>query len=271
MHYYQHNIKQFNNATRHLTRVERSLYRDAIELYYDNEGPLVADLALLYRRLLAVKLEEKEALDYILKEFFYLDGDLYRHDRCDEEIEAYHSNTSAKARAGRASAEARRKKREKAKERNSTGVEQVLNTCLTEGQHNPTNQEPVTSNQEPITKRHKPGAAKAAPSDLTVIAIPTISFDTKGETFGVTEEMISQWHETYPDMDIVFEITKAKTWGMDNPTKRKTQRGMRRFLGSWLERAHNRGDRSQTTKIPRTSTRGRTLEEDLKDSSWAHG
>ncbi len=149
MHYYQHNIKQFNNATPHLTRVERALYRDAIELYYDQEAPLTADFAVLARRLMARSEDEKLALKSILDEFFYLDGDIYRHDRCDEEIESYHSGKSAKARAGRASAEARRRKRGAAKEHNPTPVKQPLNTSATEAEQNPTNQEPLTSNQEP--------------------------------------------------------------------------------------------------------------------------
>ncbi len=149
MHYYQHNIKQFNNATMHLTRVERALYRDAIELYYNQEAPLTADFAVLSRRLMARSENEKLALKSILDEFFYLDGIVYRQDRCDEEIESYHSGKSAKARAGRASAEARRRKRDAAKEHNPTPVEHPLNTSSTEGQHNPTNQEPLTNNHKP--------------------------------------------------------------------------------------------------------------------------
>ena len=51
MHYYSHNIGDFNNSTRHLTRVERSLYRDLIELYYDSEQPLQSvDRAKLARK-----------------------------------------------------------------------------------------------------------------------------------------------------------------------------------------------------------------------------
>jgi len=154
MHYYQHNIKDFNNATRHLTRVERALYRDAIELYYDNEHPLTSDISLLKRRLIIVSNDEIEALTYILNEFFYLDGDLFRNNRCDEEIDKYHNNNSLKAKAGKASAEARRKKKRTLKTKKSTDVEQVLNTCTTEAQQNSTNKEPLTINQEPLTKNH---------------------------------------------------------------------------------------------------------------------
>lgn len=156
MNYYPHHIGDFNSATRHLTRVERSLYRDLIELYYDTEQPLPADdVNRLARRVIATTDEEKAALEYVLSEFFDLDGDFYRHGRCDEEIEKYKTNTSSKAKAGKASAEARKKKaaERKAKqqtnsEQKETPVEHPLNECAT-------NQEPVTSNQEPITNTKK--------------------------------------------------------------------------------------------------------------------
>ena len=151
MHYYQHNIKDFNNATRHLTRVERCSYRDAIELYYDTESPLTGDFERLSRKLLCVTTEEKDALMYVLNEFFYLVDDEYRHTRCDFEIEKFHNVKTAKAAAGKASAESKRKKRESKKEQNQTEGKHVLNPVDTEHQQSSTNQQPITNNQQPIT------------------------------------------------------------------------------------------------------------------------
>ena len=136
MNYYQHHIGDFNNATRCLTRVERSVYRDLIELYYDKEEPLPGNIKVLQKLVLVASDEEIEALNTVLEMFFTYDDDQYSNGRCDSEIEKYQSNQSAKAKAGRASA-AKRK-------RNSTRVKQMNNECAT-------NQEPVTSNQEPIT------------------------------------------------------------------------------------------------------------------------
>jgi uncharacterized protein YdaU (DUF1376 family) len=140
MNYYSHHIGDFNNATRHLTRVERSLYRDAIELYYDTESALTKDFEKLSRRLLANTTEEKAALRDVLNEFFTETDDGFTHDRCDKEIAKYRANTSNKAKAGISSAEARKQKR--------TGVEQVLNERKTAEQ--------LTNNHKPITNNHKP-------------------------------------------------------------------------------------------------------------------
>lgn len=53
MNHYPHHIGDFNNATRHLTFVERALYRELLDLYYDTEQPLNPDFNKLARRVLA--------------------------------------------------------------------------------------------------------------------------------------------------------------------------------------------------------------------------
>jgi uncharacterized protein YdaU (DUF1376 family) len=143
MNFYPHHISDFNNATRHLTRVERSVYRDAIERYYDTEHALQSDFESLARRLLCLSVEEIKALECVLSEFFTLTDNGYVNDRCEHEIEKYRANTSAKARAGKASAMARQQKSAKRKHR-ATDVEQNST-----GVHN---QEPITINHKPIVK-----------------------------------------------------------------------------------------------------------------------
>ena len=170
MHSYQHNIKTFNNATRFLTRVERSLYRDLIELYYDTEQPLQAvDFGRLCRQVMANSEEEKEALRYVLSEYFVLTGEVYTHNYCDEQIEKFHNAISAKAKAGMASAESKKQKAaqrinertNKLKQANKDNLTEI-NTCLTDV----TNHKPETNNQEPIktsTNTHIPCSESIAP------------------------------------------------------------------------------------------------------------
>ncbi|PPC85256.1 MAG: hypothetical protein CTY37_08565, partial [Methylotenera sp.] len=86
--------------------------------------------------------EEKTALKTVLNEFFTETDHGYLNDRCYQEIEKYRANTSAKARAGIASAAARKKKSTEINMR-STSVEQDDTLCLT-------NQEPLTNNHKPI-------------------------------------------------------------------------------------------------------------------------
>jgi len=146
MHYYQHNIGDFDKATRHLTRIERSVYRDLIELYYDTEYQLNPDIKYLCRRILANTEQEATAVEQVLNEFFTKTNDGWYHDRCEEEIDKYINSKSQKSVAGRASAAARQKKRQQALNGNSTGVEQSSNGA-------PTIHKPITNNQEPINNK----------------------------------------------------------------------------------------------------------------------
>lgn len=146
MRHYQHHIGDFDKATRHLTRVERSIYRDMIELYYDKEGQLPLDVAVICRKVIARTNEEATAVQQVLNEFFNETPTGWYHQRCEEEIEVYHSNTGQKSIAGRASAAARALKKQQALNGCSTdvatGVEIPLNG-------NPTNRKPKTVNLEP--------------------------------------------------------------------------------------------------------------------------
>lgn len=104
MNHYPHHIGDFNSATRHLTFVERALYRELLDLYYDTERPLNADVSKIARRVLANTEELRAALEVVLEEFFVLQDDGWHNDRCDREIAAFHSKQEQQSRAGRASA-----------------------------------------------------------------------------------------------------------------------------------------------------------------------
>ena len=152
MNHYPHHIGDFDKATRHLTRIERSIYRDLIELYYDTEAELTLDLPALCRKIIARSNEESTAVEQVLNEFFIKTATGWFHSRCDQEIENYRLNNSQKAAAGRASAAKKAAKRQQALNGNPTDVERTLNGRSTDEEQTnngtPTNQ---NQNQEPIT------------------------------------------------------------------------------------------------------------------------
>lgn len=41
-----------------------------------------------------------------------------------------------------------------------------------------------------------------------------------------------------PPLDVHQELVYAAHWLKDNPDRQKTRRGMRRFIGNWLRKAH---------------------------------
>ncbi len=147
MRSYQHHIGDFNNATRHLDRLERSIYRDLIELYYDIEGPLPLDIQTICRRILARSNEESTVVERSLNEFFTETPTGWYHNRCEAEIEKYRNSNSQRALAGKASAAKKALKKQQALNGNSTGVEIPLNGDSTI----PQNHKPVTINHKPIS------------------------------------------------------------------------------------------------------------------------
>lgn len=75
-----------------------------------------------------------------------------------------------------------------------------------------------------------------APSDREksipiVISIPLIPRD--GE-FGVVQSDIDEWSRAYPAVDVAQQLHRVRAWCLSNPEKRKTARGIKRFINGWL-------------------------------------
>lgn len=62
---------------------------------------------------------------------------------------------------------------------------------------------------------------------------------SNGSLWNPTVAKMHEWQATFPIMDLDAQLRLASQWCKDNPAKRKTERGMHRFLFSWLERAQN--------------------------------
>lgn len=136
MNFYQHHIGDFNNATRHLSRIERSIYRDLLELYYDTEKPLTTDFDRLARRCLVDDCD-RGAMREVLNEFFTLEDDGYHNTRADKEIAAY----QRMAEGGKRGAEKRWGK--------GNDSPPIATPSTPHAKAN-ANHEPITNNQEPI-------------------------------------------------------------------------------------------------------------------------
>lgn len=226
MHFYPHNIPDFNNATRHLTRVERSVYRDAIEMYYDTESPLPAsDFNRLARLLLCTTNEEKEALELVLSEFFTLSDGVYYHSRCDYEIEKYRSNSTAKAKAGKASAEAR-------KNRSKSPVEHVLNSVEQNNNYKLINNNKKIVITPQAAKQGKP----AKKPDLDYSQWPSMPSDqTMQDWLAMRKRLKASVSQTVVNR-FAIELKKAKAYGytVDQCLSECVTRGWRGFEVQWL-------------------------------------
>tara|TARA_R110002012_G_C11617052_1_gene608604 strand:+ start:343 stop:1107 length:765 start_codon:yes stop_codon:yes gene_type:complete len=177
MHYFQFNIGDYASHTSRLTPLEDLAYRRMLDLYYLNEQPLngcVTDVA----RELGLS-EHVNEVEYILSKFFTKTEKGFSQKRIDLEIKKYKSNSRNKSKAGKASAKARAAKASG----KATGVEQALNTEVTNEQLN-INHKPITNNHKPITSLINKDKEPKAPK-----------FDFKNELLllGVDKQVLEDW------------------------------------------------------------------------------
>ena len=156
MNHYPHHIGDFDKATRHLNRLERSIYRDLLDVYYETESPLTLELDKLKRKILATTEQESTAVEQVLTEFFLETPSGWFHSRCDAEILKFQDNTTQKALAGKASAAAKAARKQQALNGRLTDVEQTYNGTSTNQ-----NLEP-----EPRTNKEKSANAPTAYASL---------------------------------------------------------------------------------------------------------
>lgn len=69
------------------------------------------------------------------------------------------------------------------------------------------------------------------------------TFDCAGDvkTFTPSEEDVSRWQQAFPGVDVRVALLRARAWVDADPKRRKTARGMKRYLTAWLGRDQDRG------------------------------
>lgn len=81
-----------------------------------------------------------------------------------------------------------------------------------------------------------PESEKSAPTPSGIL-LPLVD----KSFYDVPQEKITLWRETYPAVDVEQELRRMVAWLDSNPTKRKTRRGIERFINSWLARTQDSG------------------------------
>lgn len=196
MHYYQHHIGDFRAGCFNMTRMERALYREMLDIYYDTESPLPDSIDSVCKLLGVRSAEEKSMVsEILLLKFEQVEGRGYVHERCEKEISEYRAFLEKSSRAGKASAAARANKKatnvQPESNQPSTSVEPTLNGGAT-------NQQPLTTNQQPNkTKAFVSGEAE----DL---------FARPAKPDCPHQEIIAIYHEVLPQCPAIRDWTPAR-------------------------------------------------------------
>ena len=103
--------------------------------------------------------------------------------------------------------------------RGKTGDEQRVNSQRAEGKEFTTNNN--------INNNINNNSSEEASSQVKFILL-------NGSEFAITDDMLNEYKETYPLVDTLQIARAIRQWCRDNPKKRKTHSGARRFINSWF-------------------------------------
>lgn len=86
-------------------------------------------------------------------------------------------------------------------------------------------------------------ATSAVVGFAKAVGSPMEKFPTRGKhsSWELSYERLESYKEMYPDMDVLKVLARARQWLLDNPSRRKTAKGMPNFCSGWLERQQNKG------------------------------
>lgn len=140
-----------------MSRLQRWIYRDLIDVYYDTESPLSLDLEKVCNDVGAFSDEECKIVESLLKYKFERMEDGYHHIRCDGEISDYHIKAETARTNGKAGGRPRKQIESNNKPiENQSGFNQdAISNQFETGSK--TNHKPITKNHKPLTnKEHTP-------------------------------------------------------------------------------------------------------------------
>ena len=92
-----------------------------------------------------------------------------------------------------------------------------------------------------------------------------------GTAYGVAKSEIEEWEKLYPAVDIMQELRKMKGWCDANPTKRKTARGIKRFINTWLSKEQDRGHARKEVNDNGRTGKNNTANEKIYGDEWNSG
>jgi uncharacterized protein YdaU (DUF1376 family) len=212
-------IGDYLSDTGHLTATEHGAYLLLIMHYWQN-GSLPENERLISRIARLTPDQWEESRDVLAMLF----GPGWAHKRIDAEL----AKADEIIEKRRAAADARYKKVS-----SNAHAMQVQSKCSDTGAS------PLTDNLSTSSLRSDvcPEPEKSAPASPTVIELPTVN----GDMVAISEADVAEWSEAFPAVNVRQQLAAMRSWLNVNPKNRKTSKGMKRFVVSWLTRDQDRG------------------------------
>lgn len=91
----------------------------------------------------------------------------------------------------------------------------------------------VLSHSLSCSEPEKPASEPPEPPVITLTL-------NDGSEWPVTTEMVTEWSSLYPAVDVMQQLRNMRGWLLSNPNKRKTGRGIKAFINTWLTKEQDR-------------------------------
>lgn len=86
-------------------------------------------------------------------------------------------------------------------------------------------------------------------AEQPVICIPL----NDNSEYPIYFEFVQEMQSLYPNVDVMAELRKMRGWSLSNPTKRKTKRGVKKFINNWLAKEQDKGNYTTQVKQSKQS------------------
>lgn len=126
-----------------------------------------------------------------------------------------------------------RAKKSKYPECDNTCIQMYSNTCKS-------SRNPIQSESEYKSESEANICSEQSAQEPPEPPLITLQLNT-GAEYGITNGDVLEWSQLYPAVDVMQCLRNMKGWLLSNPTKRKTEKGIRRFVTTWLQKEQDRG------------------------------
>lgn len=90
-------------------------------------------------------------------------------------------------------------------------------------------------------KKSFESAPKSPPPSVAEEPVFIRIFANDGSEYPVPVSFVEEMKKLYPAVDVEQQLREMRAWSIGNPSKRKTAKGMRKFMTGWLGRAQDKG------------------------------
>jgi len=233
--------------TGHLSTLEEGAYLRLMFHYYSTGKPLPASDRIL-ANIARVPLTEWAEIRDVVVALFVRDGEVLRHKRIEHEL----AGIARRSAQGREKAAKRWQRNQEGDavampqhpdstaavipQHSSGNAGEMLVTVTTTTTAQGVGESSIEASPTPLAEEEaaERSAGAAAPPPSAVLEFPCTG--GVGARWGLTEAKLDEYRTSFPGLDVLGELRKARQWLLDNPTRQKTLRGVPAFLGRWLAR-----------------------------------